>query len=983
LQSQPHPFTIYVSKRKRTPAAANRQVSSGSPYTAFSISKFEHITARDLSQAVLGPNKIPAPMTPQEFVAKWRGSTSTEKQAYQQHFLDLCNLVGHPTPAQLDPENKFFTFEAGAVKQSGGQGWADVWFKGHFAIEYKGPHGDLDKAYTQLLQYRESLDNPPLLIVSNIQSLVIHTNFTGTAKKIVTITLDDLLQPAGLQNLRNVFYNPKAFRPEKTAAQVTEEAAARFGRLAAHLAKWGYSPHDVAHYLIRLLFCLFSEDIDLLPLELFTRMVESGRRNPAGFNRQVKLLFHAMAEGDYFGEHQIRYFDGSLFDDEKVLDMDGDGVAILHGITQLDWSSIEPAILGTLFTRSLDPSKRAQLGAHYTSREDILLIVEPVLMAPLRREWAEIKEKAKELAQKRNTAPTRAVATRLQNELSSLILGFAEKLARVRVLDPACGSGNFLYVSLRLLLELWKEVSVFASEVGLSLLSPLPGLSPSPLQLYGIEINDYAHELAQATVWIGYLQWLHGNGFGLLDEPILKLLDNIKHMDAILAHDADGQPVEPEWQEADVIVGNPPFLGSQKMRTELGEEYVRDLRRLFADRIPGQSDLVCYWFERARHQIELRHHVRAGLLATNSIRGGANRVTLERIKETGDIFFAYSNRDWILEGAAVNISIVGFDNGKETTRSLDGAHVGTINADLTPTNDLTVAAKLTENTGLSFQGPVKVGPFDIDAVTAIQLMSAENASGVQNQDVIRPIMNASDIVKRPSNRWLIDFGDATYDDARAYQAPFAYVLQHVKPVRDTNSDNQRRTFWWRLGRSGNDYKDAALSYHRVIFTPRVAKHRVFVWAENRVMPDSAVVAITRDDDYFFGVLHSKPHELWSLRMGTSLEDRPRYTPTTTFETYPFPWPPGNEPQDDPRVQAIAEAAKELVKLRDAWLNPPGLSEKELQRRTLTNLYNQRPDWLDQAHKKLDAAVFDAYGWPHDLSDEEILARLLALNLERA
>jgi hypothetical protein len=374
----------------------------------------------------------------------------------------LCNLAGHPTPAQLDPENKFFTFEAGAVKQGGGQGWADVWYKNHFAVEYKGPQGDLDKAYTQLLQYRVSLENPPLLIVSNIQTLVVHTNFTGTAKSVVPITLDDLLTPGGLQQVRNLFYNPEAFRPEKTAAQVTEEAAAQFGRLAAHLARWGYNPHDVAHYLIRLLFCLFAEDIQLLPRELFTRMVESGRRNAGGFNRQVKLLFHAMAEGDYFGEHQIRYFDGGLFDGDSTLGMDEDGVAILHNIAQLDWASIEPAIFGTLFTRSLDPTQRAKLGAQYTSRDDILLIVEPVLMAPLRREWGELKEKAAELARRRDTAPTRAVATRLQNELSSLILGFAQKLAGVRVLDPACGSGNFLYVSLRLLLDLWKEVSIFA-----------------------------------------------------------------------------------------------------------------------------------------------------------------------------------------------------------------------------------------------------------------------------------------------------------------------------------------------------------------------------------------------------------------------------------------------------------------------------------------------------------------------------------------
>ena len=228
---------------------------------------------RAILPLLLERHPMPVTLTPQEFVNKWRGSTSTERQAYQQHFIDLCHLVGHPTPAELDPENKFFTFEAGAAKLGGGNGFADVWFKGHFAIEYKGPDGSLTKAYTQLLQYRESLENPLLLIVSNTQTISIRTNFTNCANVTVPVTLDDLLTPQGLERLRYIFYNPEAFRPEKTAAQVTEEAAAQFGRLAMHLTKWGYSPHDIAHYLIRLLFCLFSEDINLLPAGLFTRMV--------------------------------------------------------------------------------------------------------------------------------------------------------------------------------------------------------------------------------------------------------------------------------------------------------------------------------------------------------------------------------------------------------------------------------------------------------------------------------------------------------------------------------------------------------------------------------------------------------------------------------------------------------------------------------------------------------------------------------------
>ncbi len=578
------------------------------------------------------------PMTPQQFVAKWRAAAVKEKSAYQSHFNDLCELVEHKKPLEENPTGEHFTFEAGAKKTSGAQGFADVWYKDHFALEYKGPDGNLAKAYTQLLQYREALENPPLLIVSDLQTLIIHTNFTNTAKTTTTLTLDDLLTPQGLLTLRNVFFNPTALRPEKTAAQVTEEAATRFAHLAEHLRKWGYAPLPIAHYLIRLLFCLFAEDIDLLPRDLFTRLVQRGSTQPQGFSHQIKQLFHAMSEGDFFGEHQIRYFDGGLFDDDAVLEMDADGLTILHGITALDWSAIEPAIFGTLFTRSLDPSKRAQLGAHYTSREDILLIVEPVLMAPLRREWAQIQAEARNLAQKRDVAPTRSVTSHVQNELRDLVMDFVDKLRDLRVLDPACGSGNFLYICLRLLLDLEKEVSNFCGEVGLQPFFP----EVNPTQLYGIEKDEYAHELAQATVWIGYLQWLHENGYGFPSEPILKPLDNIQLMDAILAFDADGKPVEPEWPAADVIVGNPPFLGGNKIRQEFGDQYVGALFSVYSGRVPAFADLVCYWFEKSEGNDRAAAVVSlwtAWLL--KSIRGGVNRVVLEKIKRIGDIFWAW------------------------------------------------------------------------------------------------------------------------------------------------------------------------------------------------------------------------------------------------------------------------------------------------------------------------------------------------------
>jgi len=455
-------------------------------------------------------------------------------------------------------------------------------------------------------------------------------------------------------------------------------------------------------------------------------------------------------------------------------------------------------------------------------------------------------------------------------------------------------------------------------------------------------------------------------------------------MDAILGFDQDGAPVEPDWPEADIAIGNPPFLGSQRLRSELGEEYVDQLFNLYSDRIPGTSDLCCYWFEKARAMIEAEHLKRAGLLATQGIRGRGSRTVLDRTKSSGDIFWAESDREWILEGAAVHVSMVGFDDGDEHTRILDGQPEAAINADLTPSVDLTSAAVLTHNKDLCFQGPVKVGPFDIPADMAKSMLADQgNPNGRPNSDVVRPWVNATDLTRRPRGMWIIDFGEKPLEGASGYEQPFEYVRKHVKPKRDSNRRERRRVRWWQHGETVPGLRMALVPLSRFVATPRVAKHRVFVWLDRETLPDTAVVAFAREDDYFFGVLHSKIHELWALRQGTQLEDRPRYTPTTCFETFPLPWPPGEEPVDDPRVQAIAAAAVDLVTKRDRWLNPEGASEAELKKRTLTNLYNQRPTWLDLAHQRLDEAVLDAYGWPHTLTDDQILEHLLALNLERA
>ena len=933
-------------------------------------------------------------MTPQQFLEKWKRADLKERSAYQEHFLDVCRLIGHPTPGEADPHGTWFTFEAFANKRDGGNGFADVWKKNFFAWEYKGKHADLDRAYRQLLQYREALFNPPLLVVCDIDRIIIHTNFTNTAKQEIEITLDALLTPQGRAQLAAVFNDPKFFQTAQTTEQVTQQAAQEFGKLAQILHKQGIAPEQTAHFLIRLLFCLFAEDVGLLPNNIFTKLMHRTWAHASDLTQQLRELFRAMARGGIFALEDIKHFNGGLFDDDAAYDLDAASLRILLGVSELDWSSVEPSIFGELFQRSLDPAKRSQIGAHYTGKDDILLVVEPVLMLPLRRRWDEIKIQAHALAAQRDAisgaSPAgRAKRARFDKQLQTLLMEFRAEIARLRILDPAAGSGNFLYIALRLLLDLEKEVMALMAELQLTPAFP----TVHPAQLFAIEINPYAYELAQATIWIGYIQWLHENGYGFPPEPILKRLDNFRNIDAILNlrgfENLEGlTTTEPQWQPADIIVGNPPFLGDKKMRAELGDEYVDALRTLYEGRIPGQSDLVCYWFEKARAMIEQGIVKRAGLLATQGIRGGANRRVLERIKASGDIFMAWSDRDWVLDGATVHVSIIGFDDGREQEKHLEGLVVSNINSDLSAKADLTSARILKENKGLSFIGTQKSGPFDLTAEQAQAMIAAKgNPNGRSNRDVIKPWINALDVTGQPRNMYVIDFGiEMPLDQAAKYEMPFEYVKKHVKPLRDKVNRKNHRERWWLFGESRPGMRKAIEGLKRFLVVPMVSKYKVFVWIPAGIIPENLLVVIARDDDYFFGVLHSHTHELWARAMGTQLreaESGQRYTPTTTFETFPFPFPPGQEKQDDPRVVAIADAARELVQLRHNWLNPPDVSDDVLKKRTLTNLYNQNPQWLQNAHRKLDAAVFAAYGWRADFSDDEILTQLLALNLERA
>ena len=907
-----------------------------------------------------------------EFVGKWKGSTRSERAASQEHFIDLCRLLDAPTPNE-DPTGESYAFEKGAEKISGEGGFADVWKRGHFAWEYKGKRKDLKAAYGQLLLYREALENPPLLIVCDLERFEIHTNFTGTAKQVHSFSLADLaLDPAEpLRVLRAVFFSPEDLRPEQTREQLTEEAARHFAAIAGSLRDKGHDPDKVAHFLTKLLFCLYAEDSGLLPAGLLNRLTEATVRRPELFAAGLTDLFAKMSRGGgLFGTEEVQWFNGGLFDGPDILPMETEEIAVLGLVASLDWSQIEPAIFGTLFERGLDPSKRSQLGAHYTDRFSIEVLVEAVVVRPLRRELEQMKTEVESLlaaGNKPRIKPTRAKRTR--NDPVGPWEAFLVRLRSVTVLDPACGSGNFLYIALHALKDLEREALHWGSET-LGVPIQLPQVNPTAVK--GIELNHYAAELARVTIWIGEIQWMLQHGFAYLRDPILRPLDAIQSIDAVIDLADPGHPAEPEWPDAEFIVGNPPFLGGKLLRRGLGDEYVDALFGVYEGRVPREADFVTYWFEKARALVEAKRVARVGLLATQGIRGGANRRVLERIQQTGDIFMAISDRPWILEGAAVHVSFVAFDDGSETERELDGLAVSTINPDLTSGVDLTRATRLTENRNTAFMGDTKGGSFDIDEGVAMRLLAEPNPDGRSNSDVVRPWVNGQDINGRPRGRWIIDFPPGTKEkEAALYEAPFEYLLQHVKPERDASRTTIEE--WWLHERPRPELRAALRGVRRYIGTARLTKHRIFVWLERETLPDSQVIAIARDDDFTFGVLHSRVHETWARRTGTQLREREsgfRYTPTTTFETFPFP-----EPTDEGRV-AIDSAVQRLGELRDGWL-------KARPDRTLTGLYNEDPTWLHHAHVELDRAVLKAYGWPESISEEELLQRLLEQNQDRS
>ncbi len=691
-------------------------------------------------------------MTPQDFIAKWGAPGGVpgpayalnEEQGAQSHFLDLCELLGVPKPGSAEG----YRFEEKSDVIGGKTGYADVFMRGVFAWENKAPGKNLDTALKQLLTYSLALSNPPILVVSDRLSIRIHTQFTGHPSVTHTVAIDEMDQPDKLALLRRIWLAPESFKPRQTNRDITEAAARSFAALAESLRQRGATANEpaashqqranqVAHFLTQCLFCFFAEDVGLLPGRMFERLLNNKQATPERLGQGLTQLFSAMRDGGLYGVDDIPWFNGGLFQQIAVPPLSAPDLAELRRAADLDWSAIDVSIFGTLFERGLDPAKRSQLGAHYTDPATIERLIGPVIRRPLLQKWELVAQQIQALA-----ANITKKGDKHYRAAHALFITWLDELKYYRALDPACGSGNFLYLALKCLKDVEHHSHLQASALGLDREADLV---TGPHNVLGIELNEYAAELARVTVWIGELQWRLAHGYEFKTNPVLDTLEHIECRDALLAEGG----AEAAWPAADVVVGNPPFLGVSRKRGELGEAYTQALDAVYTTRVPGAADLVCYWFDKARAQMAAGALQRAGLVTTNSIRGGANRKVLDAICAQTRIFEAWSDEPWINNGAAVRVSLVCFGAGDGT--HLNGADVPQIYADLTApatagdSLNLGLAQVLPTNSAASFQGASKKAKFEIDATLAREWLRQPNPHGRPNSDVLKPWANGFEL----------------------------------------------------------------------------------------------------------------------------------------------------------------------------------------------------------------------------------------------
>ena len=815
----------------------------------------------------------------------------------------------------------------------------------------------------------------------------------------------------------------------------------------------------MATFLTRCLFTMFAEDVGLLPENAFTNALEKfWIPSPASFPAGIELLWRTMNAGGQFGfADKILRFNGGLFASPTSLPLGDHALRLLLLAAKCDWSDVEPAIFGTLLERALDPKERHRLGAHYTPRAYVERLVRPTIEEPLRADWDIVQAHVRHLVIEAEDKAEKA-KKKLLAEAVEEVRAFHQKLCKTRVLDPACGSGNFLYVTLDIFKRLEGEVLALLDSLGVTqqTLVHMEGVRVTPAQFHGIEIKRWAKEIAELVLWIGYLQWhfkLYGEKVPV-PEPVLQDYKNIECRDAVLAYDREelvtdekGKPVtrwdgetmkkspvtgqdvpderaqvpiyryvnprKAEWPEADFIVGNPPFIGNKRMRAILTDGYVEALRAVHPE-VAKTADFVMYWWNEAAAKAVSGKLIRFGFITTNSITQSFNRQLIVQAQGNGlRVAFAIADHPWVDEasGAAVRIAMTVVDARAdagvlghvvaETPGSFGASEVtiewqsGRIRPDLTLGDATSEAvAPLRANIDLCLQGCKLVGPRHAAGFTVTPEERSRLVALRPDAVLFLPRYFAgNDLTKVPKYRYVVDFFGLSEEQAmRAFPEGFQLLVDRVKTFREQNRRETRARNWWLFGENAPKLRRANATLSRFIATSEVAKHRAFVFLPlPGSLADGSLAAIALDDAFVLGMLSSRLHLTWALAAGGTLEDRPRYQNGPCFLTFPFP-PAGNLAAD--RVARLAESLDAHRKTQQA-AHP---------RLTITGMYNVLEKLrsgealtakdkiihehglvsvLKKLHDDLDAAVFEAYGWPHDLTDEQILEKLVALNKERA
>lgn len=1002
-----------------------------------------------------------------DFVTKWAGAKGSERAQSQQFLLELCDAleVDRPDPANIGG----YGFEY-AVKKTGRAttdttGFIDFYKRGCFVLESKqSRQGDGKKAQPDLFNasddtqregrsgrawdalmmnaQRQAIDyvhrlpagheNPPFVIVCDVgHCLEFFADFSGLGRyrqfpdrQGFRVYLEDLRKTEVAERIRAIWTEPQTLDPTARSARVTREIARRLAEVSKAMEAKKADPEQVAMFLMRCLFTMFAEDVGLLPKASFKELLEKCENDPSKFQPMVQQMWQAMNTGGfaYAIEQKVRRFNGNLFADAQVMPLGQEEIGELRAAASANWREVEPAIFGTLLEQALDPKERKKLGAHYTPRAYVERLVNATVIEPLEDEWNNVRATADRL---RAGDPGKKKKPNAKAALKA-VQQFHDKLCATRVLDPACGTGNFLYVSFELMKRLEGEVlEALADLGGQEMLSELEGHTVDPHLFLGLEINPRAAAIAELVLWIGYLQWYFRTLEGAPSEPILKAFRNIEHRDAVLTWDSYPVPnvvegVEtyrnshkPVWPEAEYIVGNPPFIGGKDVRSRMGDGYIEALWNVHKH-MNQSADFVMYWWDRCAELLTQKGTKlqRFGLVTTNSITQVFQRRVTERhlnAKKPVSLLLAIPDHPWTKatkDSAAVRIAMtvakagrhegvlseVSSESGLDTDEPMIQLHrrTGKINADLSIGVDLNSVLDLLANKGLGYRGMQLIGSGFIVTSEEAKHLGLGKRVGLEKQ--IRPYRNGRDLTSMPRGVMVIDLFGLSQDQVREkYPEVYQHILQTVKPERNQNNRATYRDNWWIFGEPRKELRPALQQLPRYIATVETTKHRVFQFLEVEILPDNRLVCMALSTGYHLGVLSSKIHVTWALATGGTLEDRPIYTKSLGFDPFPFP------DTDEVRQERIGEIAENMDKLRkNQQAANPGL--------TLTQMYNvleklrsgealtpAEVDICDKGlvhilkeyHDDLNAAVLAAYGWPEGLSDEEILERLVALNGKRA